>query len=58
MTQTTIELFEKYIPNQLLQSIADATSTNIMASTGKLMVLTSTDISKSFGVTLVISYLK
>lgn len=55
---STIELFEKYIPNHSLQSIADATSTNIMANTGKPMVLTSTDISKFFVVTLVMSYLK
>lgn len=55
---STIELFEKYIPNHLLQSIADATSTNILANIGKPMVLTSTDISKFFGATLVMSYIK
>lgn len=57
---STIELLEKYIPNHLLQSIADATSTNIMANTGKPMVLTSTKVqsSKFFVVTLVMSYLK
>lgn len=55
---STTELFEKYIPDHLLQSIADATSTNIMVSTGKPMVLTSTDILNFFGVTLVMSYLK
>lgn len=56
--RNTIDLFKKYITNEVLEGIALATNASIMANTGKIVRLSKTDIEKFIGITLMMSYLK
>ncbi|XP_054259872.1 piggyBac transposable element-derived protein 3-like [Macrosteles quadrilineatus] len=53
-----LDLFQKYIPDDILCQIATATNENIISSTGKEIQITTTDMKKFFGITIMMSYLK
>lgn len=55
---SSLDLFKKYIPDEIISQIARATNANIISSTGKEVVITTTDIKKFFGITIMMSYLK
>lgn len=55
---SSISSFKNFIPNNLIDSIAEATRINIFRETGKELSLTREDIEKFFGVTIMMSYLK
>lgn len=55
---SSIELFKKYIPDHLLDAIAECTSQNILGISGRVVPLTRIDVCKFIGITLMMSYLK
>lgn len=56
--ESTIDSFKRYVPDELLQYIAEATQANIFTSTGKEVSLTKEDIEIFFGISSMMSYLK
>lgn len=50
--------FLRYVPNQLLNDIADATSQRILANTTKIFVVTPTILKKFIGINIKMSYMK